>query len=211
MTADRAVRSRVQATKEAPIDPEPTHVRSATVDPVVLHTMTWSAEFAVPCVMPATGAVLRLLAAGTRARSVVEVGTGLGVSGLWLLQGLAADAVLTTIDIEIDHQAMARQAFAAAEAAGFGAPRDEVSPARTRLIAGPAKQVLDRLADGSYDLVFVDMDDHPLCTDAARRLLRPAGLLVLHQPTAEDHARLSGREWAAAQLGPDLLAATRRS
>jgi predicted O-methyltransferase YrrM len=186
-------------------------VRSATVDPVVLHTMTWSAEFAVPCVSPATGAVLRLLATGVRARSVVEVGTGLGVSGLWLLQGLAADAVLTTIDIEVDHQAMARQAFAAAEAARTTTLYEGANAARTRLIAGPAMQVLDRLADGSYDLVFVDMDDHPLCTEAARRILRPDGLLVLHQPTADDHARLSRREWGAAVLGPDLLAATRRT
>jgi predicted O-methyltransferase YrrM len=69
--------------------------------------MSWSAEFAVASVAPATGTVLRLLAASTQARSVVEIGTGLGVSGLWLLQGLRPDAVLTSIDVDSDHQAMA--------------------------------------------------------------------------------------------------------
>jgi predicted O-methyltransferase YrrM len=174
--------------------------------------MTWSAEFAVACVSPATGAVLRLLASTARARSVVEVGTGLGVSGLWLLQGLPADAVLTTIDIDADHHAMARQAFSAAEAhMDAGAPGDGAGPARTRLITGPAAQLLDRLADGAYDLMFVDIDEHHTCTEAAQRILRPDGLLVLHHPTADDLTRLAGHPWRAAPLGPDLLAANRRA
>ena len=62
------------------------------VDPVLLHAMSWAAEFGVRAVSPGTGAALRLLAAATRARSVVEIGTGTGVSGLWLLQGMPADA-----------------------------------------------------------------------------------------------------------------------
>ncbi len=169
--------------------------------------MTWSAEFAVECVSPETGAVLRLLATTARARSAVEVGTGLGVSGLWLLQGLAADATLTSVDIDIDHHEMARQAFAAADA--YASAGDSASPARTRLITGPAAQVLDRLADAAYDLMFVDIDDHPLCTEAAQRILRPDGLLVLHHPTADDLTRLAGHPWRAALLGPELLAATR--
>jgi predicted O-methyltransferase YrrM len=158
---------------------------------VVLHAMSWSAEFSVDTVSPDTGAILRLLAAATRPRAVVEVGTGLGVSGLWLLAGLGEDAVLTTIDRDPDHQAMARQSFAAA---GIGSNR-------TRLITGSARTVLPRLADAAYDLVFLDapVADAGL---AAHRLLRPGGLLVVHRMALE-----SGPGWLPAGLGADLLAA----
>ena len=161
--------------------------------------MSWSAEFAVGSVPPATGAALRQLAGSAGVRNVVEIGTGLGVSGLWLLQGMPADAVLTTIDADPDHHAMARQSFAAA---GF-------APPRTRLITGHAGQLLPRLADAAYDLVFVDVDeaDHPLCTEAAHRILRVGGLLVLQRPA---EVRLTAPEWNATPLGgPYLLCAAK--
>jgi Predicted O-methyltransferase len=168
--------------------------------PVITHTMRWSAEFAIPCVTPTTGAVLRLLAAATRARAVVEIGTGLGVSGLWLLDGLGPDGVLTSIDADPDLHAMARQAYAAA-----GHPSG-----RYRLLTGRAEILLGRLTDAAYDLVFVDItEQRPLWTDAAARLLRPGGLIVLHEPSDEDRDRLTAPVWTAADLGLDLLAATR--
>lgn len=169
------------------------------VNPVVLHAMRWSDEYAVPYVSPETGAALRLLATTTRPRAAVEVGTGLGVSGLWLLPGLPPGSMLTSIDVDADLQGMARQAYAAA-----GHP-----PARYRLITGRAEVMLGRLADGSYDLMFLDVaNQHALGIEAAARLLRPDGLLIVHDPTDDDHARLAGPEWTAAPLGPRLLAAT---
>jgi predicted O-methyltransferase YrrM len=134
--------------------------------------MSWSAELGVPAVAPAVGAVLRLLAATSRARTAVEVGTGTGVSALWLLRGMAPDGVLTSIDIEPEYHAMARQSFAAA---GF-------EPGRTRLIAGAALEVLPRLADDSYDLVFIDGEvvDYPRAVSAAHRLLRASGIMILN-------------------------------
>ena len=74
------------------------------------------------------GAALRLLAATCGAKAVLEIGTGAGVSGLWLLQGMSPDGVLTTIDQEVEFHKHARRAFAAA-----GIPSQ-----RTRLIAGRA-------------------------------------------------------------------------
>ncbi len=81
------------------------------------------------------------------------------------------DAVLTTIDVEPEHQRMARRLFA----------EDGHPPSRTRVITGRALDVLPRLADGAYDLVFVDGDraEYPACVAAAHRLLRPSGVLVL--------------------------------
>lgn len=122
-------------------------------------------------VSPAVGSVLRLLAAAVNARHVVEVGTGAGSSGLWLLAGMAADGVLTSIDIEPEHQRLARKAFLAS-----GIP-----PQRTRVIAGDATQVLPRLTDGAYDLVLVDAakTSYPQYAEEAIRLLRSGGVLVL--------------------------------
>lgn len=120
---------------------------------------------------PGTGPALQLLTAATRARAVVEIGTGAGSSGLWMLAGMPSDGVLTTIDIKAEHQSAARRAYADA-----GIP-----PARTRIITGNALQVMGRLADGSYDIVFVDghKSDYPAYVEAATRLLRPGGLLLI--------------------------------
>jgi predicted O-methyltransferase YrrM len=187
-------------------------VGTVAVDPVIVYTMNWSAEYAVRCVPPETGAVLRLLATTTRAAAVVEVGTGLGVSGLWLLAGLAPGSVLTSIDIDMDLQDMARQAYAAAGHEPRDVRRgDEPTSRRFRLLTGRADVLLPRLADASYDLVFLDIDEQQDgLAEAAGQVLCPNGLLVLHRPSADDHARLAAGPWHLAWLGPDLLGATRR-
>ncbi|MGA9374242.1 MAG: O-methyltransferase, partial [Mycobacterium sp.] len=120
-----------------------------------------------------------VLARLTGAKAVVEVGTGAGVSGLWLLAGMREDGVLTTIDVEPEHQRLAKQAFTEAG----------VAASRTRLISGRAQDVLTRLADGSYDLVFVDAApvDQPQFVAEGVRLLRPGGAIVIHR------AALGGR------------------
>lgn len=119
----------------------------------------------------AGGATLCFLAATIGARAVVEVGTGTGVSGLWLLRGMAPDGVLTSIDVDPENQRAARSAFLAA---GYG-------PSRLRLINGMGLEVLPRLTDGGYDLVFVDAEpaDYPRYLDQAVRLLRVGGMVVL--------------------------------
>ena len=91
---------------------------------------------------------LTFLAKVVQAKTVVEVGTGSGVSGLALFAGMQPDGVLTSVDIEPEHQQAARQAFLA-----VGIPTQ-----RFRLISGPALSVLPRLSDGAYDMVFVDAD-----------------------------------------------------
>lgn len=118
----------------------------------------------------AGGAALRFLAATLQARAVVEVGTGAGVSGLCLLSGMARDGVLTSIDIEPEVQRVARQAFTEAGAAA----------GRMRLIMGQALDVLPRLTDGAYDLVFFDAArvEYPRYHEQGVRLLRPGGVIA---------------------------------
>ncbi|PFG17299.1 putative O-methyltransferase YrrM [Propionicimonas paludicola] len=117
-------------------------------------------------------AALTLLTKTLSAKAVVEIGTGTGVSGLALFAGMVADGVLTSIDSESENQAAAREAFS--EAA--------VPSRRIRLIAGQALNVLPKLSDGAYDVVFVNGDplEYVEYVAQAERLLRPGGLLLLH-------------------------------
>ena len=128
--------------------------------------------------MPGGGAALRFLAALLDAHAVVEIGTGCGVSGVWLLRGMHRDGVLTSIDSEPEHQRLARQAYADA---GF-------PPARSRLILGNALQVLPRLTDGGYDLVFCDAEktEYPEYLAEAMRLLRVGGVVAFDNATWHD-------------------------
>jgi predicted O-methyltransferase YrrM len=104
------------------------------------------------------------------ARAVVEIGTGTGVSGVWLLRGMRPDGVLTTVDVEAEHQRLARESF---KDAG-------IAPQRVRTIAGSALDVLPRLTDGHYDIVFADGDkrEYGAYLSEALRLLRPGGVVV---------------------------------
>ncbi|HEY8301150.1 MAG TPA: O-methyltransferase [Jatrophihabitans sp.] len=119
---------------------------------------------------PAGGAALRVLAAATQARAVIEVGTGAGVSGLYLLGGMAAGGQLVSIDIESENQRAAREAF------GEGG----IAPTRYRLINGSAHDVLPRMRDAAYDLVFVDADKsgYAVYYEQAVRMLRPGGVVA---------------------------------
>lgn len=113
---------------------------------------------------------LTLVAALLGAKTVVEVGTGAGVSGLALLRGMRPDGVLTSVDVEAENQRVARATFASAG----------INPARTRLITGRALEVLPRLTDGAYDIVFVDgaKSEYRAYLDEAVRLLRPGGAVI---------------------------------
>ncbi|MEU2351350.1 class I SAM-dependent methyltransferase [Modestobacter sp. NPDC049651] len=125
-----------------------------------------------PPVQPAVGATLAVLAAGCSARSVVSVGSGGGVAGLWLLQGMRPDGVLTALDGDPAELRAARRAFTEAR----------VPSGRTRLIFGTAAEVLPRLSPGAYDLVVCD---GPPAEYAAQLpgllgLIRTGGSLVCH-------------------------------
>lgn len=152
---------------------------SISEDAIVAAARERGVDAGAEAVTPAVGALLSLLARLSGGKAVVEVGTGAGVSGLWLLAGMREDGVLTTIDIEPEHHHLAKQAFSEAK----------IAPGRTRLIAGRAQEVLPRLADESYDLVFVDAvpNDQPHFVEEGIRLLRPGGVIVVH------HAALDGR------------------
>ncbi len=140
----------------------------------------------VPAVPIGTGggAALRLVAALLDARNVVEIGTGCGISGLWLVRGMRQDGVLTSVDVEPEHQRLAKIAFTEAG----------IAHQRVRLISGAALEVLPRLTAGHYDLVFCDGDkvEYPQYFEQARRLLRPGGVVAFDNSLWHDRVADSG-------------------
>ena len=76
-------------------------------DDVLVDARRRAEEVGVSPISPGGGATLRLLAAVADAGAVAEIGTGTGVSGVWLLRGMPADAVLTSVDIETEHSRLA--------------------------------------------------------------------------------------------------------
>jgi predicted O-methyltransferase YrrM len=164
-----------------------------TEDEPLLNARREAAEIGgAPPIGPGGGAALRFIAAAINARSVVEIGTGCGTSGIWLLRGMRPDAVLTSVDAEPEHQRLARQAFTEA-----GFPSN-----RYRLISGKALDVLPRLTDGAYDLVFCDADkqEYPDYLVAALRLLRPGGVVAF------DNALAGGRVADSSRDDPSTVA-----
>jgi predicted O-methyltransferase YrrM len=127
-------------------------------------------ELGVEALTPAAGNQLALFAAMSKAKSIVEVGTGAGVSGLWLLSA-ASDSVLTTIDDEPEYQNVARENF---KLAGIAANR-------IRVISGKGQSVMGNMAESAYDLVFVDVDPSSLeqLLAPAAALAKPGGAIII--------------------------------
>ncbi|MET4611510.1 putative O-methyltransferase YrrM [Rhodococcus sp. PvR044] len=183
------------------------HTEESVLEDAVLTLARERAEdLGATPVPPSVGALLSLFTQMLDAKTVVEIGTGAGVSGLWLLDGMRADGVLTTIDTEPEHQRAAKDAFRSGE----------IAPGRTRLINGWGLDVLPRLADAAYDLVFVDTSpaDHPQFVAEGVRLLRPGGVIVLHNallggrvadPNQRDATTLAVRAAARAIAEDDRL------
>ncbi|HJQ43487.1 MAG TPA: O-methyltransferase [Jatrophihabitantaceae bacterium] len=151
-----------------------------------------AAELGCVPIGPGGGATLRLLAAATRATNVLEVGTGAGVSGLYLMGGMADDGQFVSIDIESENQRAAKESFTEAG----------IATTRYRLINGSAPDVLPRMRDDAYDLVFVDADKsaYSVYYEQAMRMLRPGGIVAF------DNALWHDRVADSAQRDPDTLA-----
>ena len=138
----------------------------------------------------AVGNFLKFLTQLTGAKSVVEIGTSSGVSGLWVLQGLPSDGVLTTIDGEREHSKIARNVFEEAD----------IPSTKYRIITGNLIDVIGKLADNSYEVVITrDGMDLFEVVQESHRLLRPGGLLVI------DHALSGGKVADSTQRDPESI------
>jgi caffeoyl-CoA O-methyltransferase len=117
------------------------------------------------------GRMLRLLAEAVNAKSVVEVGTSTGYSGLWLLLALRrTGGKLTTFELDRGRAAEARKHFAQAGVDSL-----------VTLIEGDAHENVKRLKE-PIDVAFIDADKEGYPDYLARLspLVRPGGLILAH-------------------------------
>lgn len=139
----------------------------------------------------AVGSLLRYLTHLVGATSIVEVGTGAGVSGLWIFQALNSKGLLTSIDDEVENAKLAKQAF---DEAG-------IPTSRFRLITGNSREIVTKLADSLYDIFILRKGEDLLeSVENAHRSLRPGGILVL------DQALLAGKVADPTQRDPRSIA-----
>jgi predicted O-methyltransferase YrrM len=122
----------------------------------------------LPIVYPETGALLHALARLVGARRVLEIGTAIGYSTLWMATALPPDGLLVTLERNRDRAARAR---AHAEAAGVAA--------LVNVMIGNADRLLHKIA-GPFDVIFQDGDKagYDPMLDRLAVLLRPGGVLV---------------------------------
>jgi predicted O-methyltransferase YrrM len=151
--------------------PEDTHLSNAREK---------SNELGLNPIGQGVGALLKFLASTIDASNVVEIGTGTGVSGLWLFRGMNSAGVLTSIDSDQERQRAAKEIFLEAG----------IATNKIRLIAGRAIEVVDKLTDNAYDLMFINGDklEYETLFEQSLRLLRPGGLLVFHNILGDSNA-----------------------
>jgi len=142
----------------------------AVEDPVLARVRSRHAERDLPLIhiSPDEGKLLHVLVRLVAARRALEIGSLAGYSGIWLARALPPDGLLTTLEVDPRHAALARQAYAEAGVAD-----------RVRLVEGDARALLPTLTPG-FDVVFVDADKEPLAEyfEWSVRLLRSGGLLL---------------------------------
>jgi len=122
-------------------------------------------------VPPEDGRALRLLAEAAGAKTVVEIGTSTGYSGLWFCLALQdTGGRLVTFEIDPGRAAAARKNF---QQAGVDS--------LVTIVEGDAHEKIASLK-GPIDVVFIDADKEGY-VDYLKKLLplvRPGGLLLAH-------------------------------
>jgi len=132
----------------------------------------------LPLIDAEVGALLRVLATSIQATRILEIGTAIGYSGIWLARALPPGGMLVTMEFD---EGRAREARANVERAGLS---DRVS-----IVVGDAQLKLAKVS-GPFDLIFQDGDKKlytPLL-DRLVALLRPGGLPEL-KPILETLAK----------------------
>jgi predicted O-methyltransferase YrrM len=127
-----------------------------------------AAREAIPISDPEVGRLLEILAAASKARRILEVGTAIGYGTLCLARG-APQAEVVSIDVDPARLAQARGFLERGLVAG-----------RVRLLAGPALEILPTL-EGPFDLVYVDAlkTEYRRYLDLALPLVALGGLVVV--------------------------------
>ena len=144
----------------------------------------------VPIVDRDAGRVLSVLAGGRR--RIVEVGTAIGYSTLWMALGQPADGTIVTIDPDQSRTDQARRFW---RQAGIADERITVVTARALTAFGQEEPALA----GPFDMAFIDAlkPEYPAYLEALVPRLAPGALVVA------DNVLWSGRASGARPSEPD--------
>jgi len=126
-------------------------------------------ERGIPIVGPLVGRLLFILACSIKATRILEIGTAIGYSAIWL--GLAAKRYkgkVITIEIDPNRADEARANIHAAELSNH-----------VEVIVGDAREVIPNLK-GKFNMVFIDdgKEDYPLYFELCYPRLRKNGIIV---------------------------------
>ena len=131
----------------------------------------------VPIVNPAAGRLLRVLVTALAPKRVLEIGTAIGFSTLWMASALPAGGRIDTIDPDRTRTERARRYWLRAGVTD-----------RVRVINEPALRVLPRLAPG-IEFAFIDAlkPEYAAYLDALLPKMAPGGMITV------DNVLWSGR------------------
>ncbi|MEP7265105.1 MAG: O-methyltransferase [Bacteroidota bacterium] len=99
------------------------------------------------------GKLLQVMASACNAKRILEVGTFVGYSTVWLARALPADGKVITIELEENHAAFARNNFKACNVSHL-----------IDLRVGNALDILHQMKknmEAPFDFVFIDADKKP--------------------------------------------------
>lgn len=139
-------------------------------DPLLREMEDQALKETIPVVTPMVGNFLNLLVHTCKAQSILEIGTAIGYSTIWLARAAKeTGGYVTTIDMNKDRLARAREYI---ERAGLG---DHVTG-----LEGDARKILKTL-DSTFDFVFIDAakGEYLEYLSLIYPLIAPGGLLVV--------------------------------
>ena len=140
-----------------------------TRDPLLERMEEYAETNNVPIIGPLVGRFLYNLAKTSQSKKVLEIGTAIGYSGIWLARAITpVKGSLTTIDMSPERVKVARKNIAEA-----GLDKS------VKIIEGNALEILPTLKD-EYDLIFLDSDKdaYPDAFRMSIPRLRKGGLFV---------------------------------
>lgn len=115
---------------------------------------------------PLTGGLLRTLAASKPGGRFLELGTGTGVATVWILAGMDPQSILTSVDFDAEHQAVAREFLG--------------NDSRLELVLEDGAEFLKHQPAESYDFVFADAIPGKFeALEECLRVVKPGGFYII--------------------------------
>ncbi|MEM7179969.1 MAG: O-methyltransferase [Spirochaetota bacterium] len=141
--------------------------------PVMQEMERYAKSQRLPILSPLAGPVLQELIQRFQPKKILELGTAIGYSTLWMLSAMASGAQITSVDREIAVQEKAKQYCAQAK----------IQPEQVSFVTSDALLYIQEvLAKERYDFIFVDCDKirYPALFDAISQSPEQKGSILLY-------------------------------